>query len=177
MTLTADVLEQVRQRAHWACEYCGVTETDAGGPLTVDHHRPRSQGGTDDLDNLIYCCFRCNNHKGDYWPTNPSDPVLWNPRQDSVEEHWLLLADGLLHPLSPTGSFTLKRLQLNRPQLAANRLDKAFKVHIAQRHTHLRETLAVVDTIIAQRVHLTKTQIAILVEHRKLLKWLLRLFA
>jgi len=37
MTITADIREQVRQRANFACEFCGVTETDTGGHLTVDH--------------------------------------------------------------------------------------------------------------------------------------------
>lgn len=30
MTLSVELVEQVRQRAGFACEYCGVTETDVG---------------------------------------------------------------------------------------------------------------------------------------------------
>lgn len=56
MTITDQMREQVRQRANFACEYCGVTETDTGGQLTIDHFHPRSKGGDDDLDNLLYCC-------------------------------------------------------------------------------------------------------------------------
>jgi hypothetical protein len=40
---------QVRQRANFACEYCGVTETDSGGELTIDHYQPQSQNGSDEL--------------------------------------------------------------------------------------------------------------------------------
>ena len=50
--------ERVRLRANFACEYCGVTETDTGGLLTVDHYQPRAHGGSDDLGNLVYCCHR-----------------------------------------------------------------------------------------------------------------------
>lgn len=60
MTIPAAVRLLVRQRASFACEYCGVTETAAGGELTVDHFRPVTHGGTDELANLIYCCQRCN---------------------------------------------------------------------------------------------------------------------
>ena len=34
---------QVRQRAAFACEYCGVNETDTGGLLTIDHFHPKSK--------------------------------------------------------------------------------------------------------------------------------------
>jgi 5-methylcytosine-specific restriction endonuclease McrA len=79
MTLPAELVNRVRQRAQFACEYCGVTEVDSAGQLTVDHYRPRSRGGTDTLENLLYCCYRCNLYKADYWPEAPDDPVLWVP--------------------------------------------------------------------------------------------------
>lgn len=40
------------------CAYCGKTATG------FDHIVPRSKGGTDDPDNLIPCCKRCNSSKG-----------------------------------------------------------------------------------------------------------------
>lgn len=43
MTLPARLREQVRRRANFACEFCGVTETDTGGQLTVDHFRPQAK--------------------------------------------------------------------------------------------------------------------------------------
>lgn len=122
MTLPADLVEQVRSRAGYACEYCGVTETDSAGQLTVDHYRPQSQGGTDELDNLLYCCYRCNLYKAAYWPAQPGDPTLWNPRQEPMEKHLLTLTDGRLYPISATGQFTLERLRLDRPALRAYRL-------------------------------------------------------
>jgi 5-methylcytosine-specific restriction endonuclease McrA len=54
------IREAVRQRAQQVCEFCGVTETDAGGLLTIDHFQPTAKGGSDNPANLLYCCVRCN---------------------------------------------------------------------------------------------------------------------
>ena len=59
MSVSAAIFEAVRARADYACEYCGVTETDAQGLLTIDHFRPISRDGDDDPANLVYACFRC----------------------------------------------------------------------------------------------------------------------
>jgi hypothetical protein len=122
MTLSAKLWERVRQRTAFACEYCGITETDADGLLTVDHFQPQAHGGADDLANLLYCCHRCNLYKADYWPTQPTDPNFWNPNEENAETHLLFLANGTLYPIKATGTFTLRRLRLNRPPLTAHRL-------------------------------------------------------
>ena len=54
------VREEVRRRADFACEFCDTTEADTGGQMTIDHFQPRAKGGSDSLDNLLYCCTRCN---------------------------------------------------------------------------------------------------------------------
>lgn len=80
MSISKETRETVRTRANFACEYCGVTETDSGSELTIDHFHPPRKGGDDKLDNLIYCCYRCNLYKSDYFPQKPEDHQLWNPR-------------------------------------------------------------------------------------------------
>jgi len=35
MTITAELRDRVRQRANFACEYCGVTETATGGMRVI----------------------------------------------------------------------------------------------------------------------------------------------
>jgi 5-methylcytosine-specific restriction endonuclease McrA len=87
MSISADLRTQVRQRADFACEYCGVEEIDVGGELTIDHFQPRIHQGGDELENLIYCCVRCNQYKLDYWPILVTDPVLWNPRREPRSLH------------------------------------------------------------------------------------------
>ncbi|CAB4899122.1 MAG: HNH endonuclease [Actinobacteria bacterium] len=41
------------------CAYCGRSAN------TIDHVVPKSRGGQDSWENLVACCFRCNNVKGD----------------------------------------------------------------------------------------------------------------
>ena len=36
MSIPVELRDQVRQRANFACEYCGVAESDTGSLLTVD---------------------------------------------------------------------------------------------------------------------------------------------
>lgn len=78
MSITKEVRELVRLRAEYSCEFCGITETDCGGELTVDHFRPTAKGGNDDPDNLIYCCSRCNLYKLDYYSTSSKAPIYLN---------------------------------------------------------------------------------------------------
>ena len=45
------------------CERCG-TRGDNINPLTADHVVSRTDGGSDDLSNLICLCRTCNSAKG-----------------------------------------------------------------------------------------------------------------
>jgi 5-methylcytosine-specific restriction endonuclease McrA len=54
-------LKQARkQEFNNCCAYCG----DEPNFLTIDHIVPRSQGGTNDPDNLLPACKNCNESKG-----------------------------------------------------------------------------------------------------------------
>ncbi|MCU1569521.1 MAG: endonuclease [Naasia sp.] len=53
----------VLRRDGQRCAYCGHSAS------TVDHVLPRSRGGADSWENLVACCLRCNNIKGDRTPT------------------------------------------------------------------------------------------------------------
>jgi 5-methylcytosine-specific restriction endonuclease McrA len=68
----------VLRRDGFRCAYCG------GHATTVDHILPRSRGGQDSWENLVACCIRCNNVKGDRTPE---------------EKGWVLRA----HPITPVG--------------------------------------------------------------------------
>ena len=56
------------------CSYCG-----SGAELTLDHLFPKSRGGSDSGDNLVYCCQKCNSskHNKDYfeWIAEKSMPT------------------------------------------------------------------------------------------------------
>lgn len=172
MTLSPEIRELVRQRAKYACEYCGVTETDSGGRLTIDHFQPQAKGGSDSPDNLLYCCARCNQYKLDYWPGNSDNPGLWNPRSESTTVHFLELDDGSLHSLTPTGAFTLKRLRLNRPPLVAYRLRQRQQAEEARLLAQYRDLVQLLGQVNNQLSTLIEAQRGLLEEQRELLQLL-----
>ena len=45
------------------CGYCGVEFTKANR-VTIDHVKPKSKGGKDNIMNYIACCSNCNQSKG-----------------------------------------------------------------------------------------------------------------
>lgn len=49
----------VLRRDGHRCAYCQRSAS------TVDHIQPKSRGGDDSWENLVACCLRCNNKKGD----------------------------------------------------------------------------------------------------------------
>lgn len=168
-----NIRDQVRQRANFACEFCGVTEADAGGQLTIDHFRPKAKKGSDSLEKLLYCCIRCNQYKQDYWPTEPNEPSLWNPRHEPASQHFLILDDGTLYPRTPTGAFTLRRLRLNRPPLVAYRLNKLQRAEEIRLLTRYRDLVRLLEQLQIQMSGLVEEQQGLLEEQQELLRLLL----
>jgi 5-methylcytosine-specific restriction endonuclease McrA len=52
----------VLRRDSHRCGYCAKSAN------TIDHVIPKSRGGKDTWENLVACCLRCNNLKGDKTP-------------------------------------------------------------------------------------------------------------
>jgi len=52
------------------CQFCGGVFPSS--ELTLDHVVPRSRGGRSSWENLVACCYRCNNGKGDRTPKRPA---------------------------------------------------------------------------------------------------------
>ena len=119
-------LAAVRQRYDFRCGYCGVSEVDSAGELTVDHYQPVTAGGDDADDNLVYACPRCNTYKGDFFPS--SDDLargvrVLHPLLDDVATH--IEEDqqsGRLAGITDAGRFHITLLHLNRPALVEHRL-------------------------------------------------------
>ena len=173
MTIPGSVRLFVRQRAGFACEYCGVTETAVGGELTIDHFHPSAHGGSDDPGNLLYCCQRCNGYKADYWPTAPHEPRLWNPRQESSAAHFLPLTSGTLYPLTEIGAFTIRRLRLNRPPLVAHRRQQQERAEEQRLLGQYRAIIDLLEQLTRQQATLLQEQQALLEQQRTLLRVLL----
>jgi hypothetical protein len=173
MSLSLEIREQVRQRARRACEFCGVSEVDVGGLLTIDHFQPQSKGGSDDLDNLIYCCVRCNQYKQDYWPTCEADPMLWNPRQGTTSGNFVELDDGQLVAISSPGEFTIRRLRLNRAPLVEYRTRRRQRTEQARLLQQYRDLVSLLTQANGQLSDLVLEQQQLLQEQRDLLRILL----
>ncbi len=173
MSISPATRNKIREKADFSCEYCGISETDSGGELTVDHFQPASKGG-DDEENLVYCCFRCNLYKGDYWSDAPNQTRLWNPRKDKRDEHFWLSETGRLLALTKIGEFAIKLLRLNRPPLAAKRQKDYQQI---EEHQILEQLQKAVETLVRlnqQQQELLKEQRNLLEEQRRLLKLLFR---
>ena len=59
------------------CQYCGTTQ----GPMTVDHVIPKDMGGKDTWENLVCCCVRCNNRKGNRTPEQAGMKLIRPPKR------------------------------------------------------------------------------------------------
>lgn len=56
----------IYERDGWACRYCGWVPPATGVEgLTLDHVVPVARGGDNSRDNLVTCCFSCNQEKAD----------------------------------------------------------------------------------------------------------------
>lgn len=83
----------VLRRDGHVCAYCSRPAN------TIDHVQPRSKGGTNTWENLVACCFGCNNRKGDktlaelgwrltFTPRMPSG-TAWSVRgAESLDPDW-----------------------------------------------------------------------------------------
>jgi hypothetical protein len=118
--------DYVRERFDGCCGYCGVSDEAAGGEFTIDHFLPLSHGGDDRDENLVYCCFRCNLYKADYFPNDDdraAGRVVLHPTADNFSQHLQLdPSTGFIEALTETGRFHIHLLHLNRPALVAHRL-------------------------------------------------------
>ncbi|TBN58611.1 HNH endonuclease [Glaciihabitans arcticus] len=64
----------VLRRDNSRCGYC------SGSASTIDHILPRSRGGKDSWENLVACCLKCNNLKGDRTPQEMNWSLRMTPR-------------------------------------------------------------------------------------------------
>ncbi|GAA5032738.1 HNH endonuclease [Microbacterium fluvii] len=71
----------VLRRDGHRCGYCGKSAS------TIDHILPRSRGGADSWENLVACCLRCNNVKGDRTPQEMGWELTIAP-QPPRGAHW-----------------------------------------------------------------------------------------
>lgn len=70
---------RIYERDRWRCVWCtaevysprGGHESPGARLATLDHVKPRDEGGTNDASNLVTCCDECNEFRG------TTTPVAW----------------------------------------------------------------------------------------------------
>jgi len=65
-------------RDRYTCQFCG--KQFSSSDLTLDHVMPRSRGGPTSWENLVACCYQCNNRKGDRTPEEAGIHLERRPR-------------------------------------------------------------------------------------------------
>jgi 5-methylcytosine-specific restriction endonuclease McrA len=60
------------------CQFCA--RMLPASELTLDHVVPRSRGGRSSWENLVACCYKCNNSKGDRTPEEAGFALQRRPR-------------------------------------------------------------------------------------------------
>lgn len=123
LRLSADADRRLRELAGHRCGYCLSPQHLVFAPLEIEHIHPRSQGGSDEDENLWLSCPLCNAHKSDR--TSATDPVtntlhpLFNPRTQSWREHFRWSRDGLrIIGRTPVGRATVAALHLDSDPVA-----------------------------------------------------------
>ena len=123
--IAAAVRQQVRERARERCEYCGITEQFTPFSHQVDHIIPPRHGGSDDLDNLAWACFQCNNNKGTDIATfdlkTGHKAWLYDPRSHHWDDHFVLSSDGIISGKTAEGRATVHLLRMNEPKRVETR--------------------------------------------------------
>lgn len=69
-------------RDHNICQYCQTVFPPQ--ELTLDHVIPKARGGDSSWDNLVACCRRCNNRKGNKTPEEAGMRLLKRPQPFSI---------------------------------------------------------------------------------------------
>lgn len=69
----------VFKRDEYICQYCGEKFTVK--ELTIDHIRPKSKDGKESWNNLVTCCFKCNQKKRDLDLHDTNMKLLKKPKE------------------------------------------------------------------------------------------------
>ena len=84
----------VLARDEYICQYCGCN-LGKGHPATIDHIVPKNKTSSGKKENhwlnLVACCSKCNNRKGDRTPNEAGMKLLRKPFVPKIED--LIIAD------------------------------------------------------------------------------------
>jgi len=110
------LVELVRRRAGFRCEYCHFPERFSGLNFQMDHIIAEKHGGPTESEHLALSCIYCNIFKGPN--LSGVDPItreivrLFHPRRDNWEDHFRW-QDAELAGRTPIGRATIEVLRIN----------------------------------------------------------------
>jgi 5-methylcytosine-specific restriction endonuclease McrA len=82
--------KSIMLRDRQTCQYCHQPFMPKA--LTLDHVIPRSRGGASTWENLVACCYPCNNRKADRTPAEAGMPLLRRPAPIGIHaKHRLMI--------------------------------------------------------------------------------------
>jgi hypothetical protein len=126
MSVTHEQRRLVRDRAGNCCEYCRLSQSGRLARFHVDHIVPIKHGGDDDDGNLCLACPECNGYKGSNVaaldPLTRDATKLYDPRQQSWDDHFTINPDARLSGLTPEGRASIRVLRINDEERVKQRL-------------------------------------------------------
>jgi hypothetical protein len=132
--VSASLRRLVYERANGGCEYCLIHDDDTYVPHEIDHIIATKHGGETTAENLCFCCFDCNRHKGsDLTSIDPETQritPLFNPRLDRWRDHFRL-AGSQIEGLTPTGRTTARLFQMNTQE---RQLERSALIALGRYH-------------------------------------------
>jgi 5-methylcytosine-specific restriction endonuclease McrA len=82
--------KSILMRDRYTCQYC--RQVFVPKQLTLDHVVPKSRGGGSTWENLVACCFRDNNKKGNRTPEEAGMTLAHKPAQIGIHgKHKLMM--------------------------------------------------------------------------------------
>lgn len=84
--ISASVRWQIFARDNFTCRYCGAQAGQTGVNLQIEHIISVVDGGSNEIDNLLTSCQRCNNGKGARsLASMPDAPAIEERMRDRAE--------------------------------------------------------------------------------------------
>ena len=84
--------KEVLLRDRHTCQYCG----QRGPELTMDHVRPRRQGGQQTWENIVSACIPCNHRKAGRTPREAGMMLLKLPKAPYPSPYYVLYGRTIL---------------------------------------------------------------------------------
>lgn len=151
----SDYRVEIQEDCLFRCVYCDIEYTEIGFEgMQLDHFRPENYFPelSDEPNNLVLSCPKCNRFKWYHWPGSKKiDECSYaggtgflDPFQDDRREYFTIDTNGTAYPLKDPAGYMIKLLRLNREariQLRRKRILRHMTRELLKNCTDLIKTL------------------------------------